>query len=261
MNKYQVFSPRLLVFSGHVPYRREVELQLQRMQTTAAGRNVLKFIGAGRKDVRILPFRPTNKEPVNAYARPDLSENYSNAYAKGAPLMMPLKIGNYDIMLPTAADYGTGRGISTVVEYSPATWLEVNRRAKVVRPGEGPAEVLIHELTHAMRMGHGIYYDFSVWNNMRMDNYEEFCSILVANVYRSERGFTHMRLNHWGSDAMRLGATGATYYAKYSDLIDRWFSAQKDFCLAMASVNAKFNPFQAAAETLGLIAKAPGRTP
>ena len=261
MNKYQRFSPRLFVFSGHVPYRREVELQLHRMRTTAAGRNVLNFIGTGSRDVRILPFRPKSDDPVNAYARPDHSESYSNAYAKGAPLMMPTKIGDYDIMFPTTADYGTGRGISTVVEYSPATWLEVNRRAKGVRPGHGPAEVLIHELTHAMRMGHGIYFDFSVGNNLRMDNYEEFCAILVANVYRSERGFTHMRLNHWGSDAMRLGASGATYYAKYKNLIDTWFSAQQDFCLAMAAVPAKFNPFHAAAQSTGRIARVPTRTP
>ena len=198
---------------------------------------------------------------MNAFARPDRSESYSNAYAEGAPLMRPVKVGDYDIMLPTAVNYGTGRGVSTVVEYSPATWREANRRRRTVRPGDGPAEVLIHELTHAMRMGHGIFYDFSVSRNLKMDNYEEFCAILVANVYRSERGFTHMRLNHWGSDAMRLGATGATYYAEYKDLIDRWFFAQKDFCLAMAAVNAKFNPFQAAAESRGLITKAPAQTP
>ena len=261
MNRYQLFSPRLWVFSGHLPYRREVELQLGKMRTTTSGRNVLKFIGAGRRDVRILPFRPTTDEPVNAFARPDRSEKYSDAYAKGVPQMTPVKVGDYQIMLPTAVDYGTGRGVSTVVEYSPATWREVNRRSKTVRPGDGPAEVLIHELTHAMRMGHGIFYDFSVSKNLKMDDYEEFCAILVANVYRSERGFAHMRLNHWGSDAMRLGATGATYYAKYSDLIDRWFVAQKDFCLAMAAINAKFNPFQVAAERLGLIAKAPTRAP
>ena len=259
MNKYQTFSPRLLVFSGHVPYRREVELQLQRMQTTAAGRNVLKFIGAGSKDVRILPFRPSKSDPVNAAARPDLSEQWSNAYSKNAPLMMPFEINGNTVMLPTKFDYGTGRGIDTVVEYSPATWREVNHRTKAVRPGEGPAEVLIHELTHAMRMGHGIFFDFTVAKNMKMDNYEEFCAILVANVYRSERGFTHMRLGHHGAEAMRLAATGATYYAKYADLIDKWFSAQRDFCLAMASVNAKFNPFTAAAESLGLIPKAPTR--
>lgn len=58
MNTYQIFSSRLLVFSEHVRHRREVELQLCRMQAIAAGRNVLKFIGAGSRDVRILPLRP-----------------------------------------------------------------------------------------------------------------------------------------------------------------------------------------------------------
>ena len=76
MNAYQIFSPRLLVFSGHVRHRREVELQLRRMQAIAAGRNVMKFISAGSRDVRI-PFAlvSTSDEPVNAYARFDLSEN------------------------------------------------------------------------------------------------------------------------------------------------------------------------------------------
>ena len=71
---------------------------MKRFLVIAAGRNVLNFIGTGSRDVRILPFRPKSDDPVNAYARPDHSESYSNAYAKGVPLMMPTKIGDYDIM-------------------------------------------------------------------------------------------------------------------------------------------------------------------
>lgn len=255
MNRYAYYAPHLLVYVNHPPWHREVLIQLDRVKQTVAGRNVFAFISNGRKAVRLLPFRPTNKDPVNAYARTDLSANDADAHAKGSSLFVPVKVpfgGGRQIMLPTQADYGTGAGADTVVEYSPATWLESNRRSGRIAPGEGPAEVLIHELTHAMRMGHGLFYDTTVWGHLRMDDYEEFCSILVANVYRSERGFTLMRANHWGSGAIKKLTHDEDYYNEFKTEIDRWFDAQPWFCRAMAIVSAKFNPFRAAAVSRGL---------
>lgn len=255
MNRYKQYAPRLLVYSNHAPWHRETLLQLNRVKQTFAGKNVLGFISSGRKDVRILPFRPTDKDLVNAYARTDKSASDADAHAKGSPSFVPVEIpfsGGLQFMWPETLDYGTGAGANAVVEYSPASWLETNRRRGRVAPGEGPAEVLIHELTHAMRMGQGLFFDTTVWRHLKMDDYEEFCGILVANVYRSERGFTRMRANHWGNAAIKNLTRDTDYYQAFRQEIDRWFDAQPWFCRAMAIIPAAFNPFRAAAFSRGL---------
>jgi hypothetical protein len=51
---------------------------------------------------------------------------------------------------------------------------------------EGPDEVLLHELVHASRKVHGVLQRMPVTGDY--GNQEEFLAVLVANIYRSEKG-------------------------------------------------------------------------
>jgi hypothetical protein len=126
-----------------------------------------------------------------------------------------------------------------------------------IDPGDGPGEILLHEMVHALRMLSGVFSDPNFTANPHMDDVEEFYAITVQDVYRSERGFLQLRRDHWGHQALSASLSGSNaYYEEYKDPIDKWFETQKAFCLELASVRAKFNPFHAA-----VLAKNPEPTP
>ena len=49
----------------------------------------------------------------------------------------------------------------------------------------------------------GLARDDKVAGQQRMDNIEEFYAILAANVYRSDRGFSALRTDHWGFQRLK----------------------------------------------------------
>jgi hypothetical protein len=92
-----------------------------------------------------------------------------------------------------------GCGSSMVyVDYHPATWRQRIKNTGGMAPGTGPGEILFHEMVHGYRMQCGFARDDKVAGHRKMDNIEEFYAILAANVYRSDRGFTALRTDHWG---------------------------------------------------------------
>ena len=160
-------------------------------------------------------------------------------------------------MLPTG-DVGVGGGSPVTIEYHPATYRELIKRKRRIDPGDGPGEVLFHEMVHAMRAMFAKYSDTTVFENLRMDDFEEFCAILAQNIYRQERGFTSLRRDHWGHARLEgdLLDSGA-YYEKYRPSIDKWFASQGGFCLELARSNVKFNPLREAAIAKGLMQPPP----
>jgi hypothetical protein len=114
---------------------------------------------------------------------------------------------------------------------------------------------MFHEMIHGFREMSGLLrYNDVVSGEVRMDSVEEFFAIFAANVYRSERGFTKLRADHWGFQSIKGPLTSQSgYYQHYKTYIDKWFSEQKAFCLDMARAPAKFNPFREAAVELKLI--------
>ena len=149
-------------------------------------------------------------------------------------------------MMPTKKNFGTGLGADSVIIYSPAAWREQVRCQHRVPFAQGPDEVLLHELTHALRATHGIQIHDTVWQNLRMSNNEELCAILVANVYRSARGDQTFLAD--ASDVVPATTLNrdTAFYDTYRFQIDRWFDAQLLFCFSVAAINAEFNPFRAA---------------
>ena len=122
--------------------------------------------------------------------------------------------------------------------------------------GYGPGEVLYHEMIHGFRQLSGVERlgEPVVGEESTMHFVEEFYAVMAANVYRSDRGFTLLRADH------RIKSPAITdsrvyqsaYYEHYQTYIDKWFHEQRAFCLDMANVSAKFNPFREAAVRSGL---------
>jgi hypothetical protein len=113
-------------------------------------------------------------------------------------------------------------------------------------------------MVHAMRMIHGKFLRTNVTEDAHMDDFEEFCAILAANMYRSERGFHLMRANHQGSQALSKDLSDPAHYAQFfNDEIEKWFESQRDFCLELASSPARFNPIKYVAYGLDLAVVTP----
>jgi hypothetical protein len=256
----------------NIAYRNEVARYLDLIGTTFSGRRLFEFIAMKPdKLVIIQPVRPGG--PINdAGATP---ANEADGYDANDVVMSPVTLFGKKIMVATLVR-GTGAGTDVIVEYHPATWRERAKRRGVIDPGAGPGEVLFHELVHSMRDVHGKTLRHNVWENLDMNDFEEFCAVAASNIYRQERGFKALRANHNGFTALRgettysektrapNGATVVTtvtidgdpltnptnYYNFYKNEFKKWFDSQIDFCKAMARSTVAFNPFAVAAKDL-----------
>ena len=160
-------------------------------------------------------------------------------------------------MLPTGT-VGTGAGSMVRLFFHPANARQVivNKGGKI-DPGDGPAEKSFHEMVHALCMLEGVFSDTTmlegITDHIHMDDEEEFCAIAAQNVYRSERGFKQLRKDHHGHHKLDAAFEDSeSYYDEFEDSFQDWFRDQRKFCLAMADVKTRFNPFLAAAYALGL---------
>lgn len=151
---------------------------------------------------------------------------------------------------------GTGAGSPVTLKFHPATFRQYNTNAGYIKPGSGPGEVLYHEMVHALQQMEGKFSNSAV-ADPHMDNFGEFCAIVAANIYRSERGFTSLRADHHGFSKLGKNATGqdlsnpATFASVFSEPFGKWFGLQQAFCLDLASSTARFNPLKYAATALG----------
>jgi len=248
------YLQNIWILETSVAYRREVARYLDLMRTTRSGRILCNYINSRSTWMLIMPFQPTAKEPVNAYAQPvNDADSAPQYYLMLQDLVLPNKMV---IKVPSAAGLGTGRGSSVWVAYHPATWRQLIKNAHMIPAGAGPAQVLLHEMTHGMREMYGMLrLSDAVPENARMDDIEEFYAILAANIYGSERGMTSMRADHWGHARLNARLSDpAVYYQTYKKEIDTWFREQQAYCLDMARIRTKFNPLREAAVALRLLA-------
>lgn len=252
MAKAVLYSGNIWIWKASRAYRLEVEKVLTRMLTTQSGKDLVKHIKSRPKWMMISPFVPSKKDRLNAYAAPRDSHDSLTAGYVGNTIELDLPyIGK--IVVPSLI--GTGKGSRVDIIYHPASWHQLNKNMGHIAPGSGPAEIMFHEMIHGLRQQSGLMrHRDLVAENERMDNVEEFYAIMAANVYRSERGFTKLRADHWGFTAVNGSLSGQTaYYQHYKSYIDKWFQEQRTFCLDMARAPAKFNPFREAAVELKLM--------
>jgi hypothetical protein len=246
-----VFQPNFFIIDQNLAYRREVTRYLRLLQTTNSGKILLRYVGM-RNAIILVPYWPAQEgDPVNAYAD---AADYSAAYPKNALKMKAFEIPGYGTLMLPSGFLGTGGGSFVTLKYHPAIYRQLIKNKGRIDPGDGPGEVLFHELVHAMRMMHGKFIRTTVTADVHMDDFEEFTAIVAANIYRSERGFTHFRTNHSGHVALPPElSTSEAYARKFHDAIELWFRSQQDFCLELANIHTAFNPLKVVAKDLRLI--------
>jgi len=247
------YHKNIWILQHSVAYRTEVERVLKLIRSTKAGTTVVEFVADHRLALLILPFKPTAKDPVNAYA---YAKDWGDSLKEGHVIWNEITLpGGIVIRVPKVI--GTGKGSIAYVDFHPATYHElIKRQGGYIAPGDGPGETLLHEMVHAYRKQAGLARRDVVDANEKMDNVEEFYSILSQNVYRAERGFKKLRADHWGSSVLSHSlADSEFYYDEYKKEIDSWFGEQRAFCMAMAKSPAWFNPFKHAAIELGYMPK------
>jgi len=249
--------PNIRIADEWIPYRNEVKRYLDLISTTYTGRTLFKFIG--KRSWRTILIKPLFPPP---YAQALTNgENEADGYQKGATVLVPALLPDGRpatlpdgrlIYTPTG-ETGTGRGTNVTVSYHPAMWRQMMVNLHQLLPGAGPGEVLYHELVHAMRMLHGKALRSGVPAQVFMDDFDEFCAITAANMYRSERGFKTLRLDHHGSSPMNpIMAQSTEFFSIHEATLKKWFATQKDFCTELAGSTAQFNPLRIAADDLGI---------
>jgi hypothetical protein len=80
---------------------------------------------------------------------------------------------------------GTGTGSDVCLYFTSQDHLK-----ELMKAGGRPDEVLLHELVHSLRMMLGCSFCMSMPDDY--DTVEEFHAILIANIYRSECGYTNL---------------------------------------------------------------------
>jgi hypothetical protein len=232
-------------------YRREVELCLKLIETTPAGRTLIRHIKArSSRRLLIIPYRPNAEDGwVNAFAAAD---TFLDSMPKGS-----FYVGTYDLVIPNLgtipiphAWQGTGTGSPVTLKFHPATFHQYNKTHGGVPPGSGAGEILFHEMVHGLQQMEGKLVSDSVAENQHMDTFTEFCAIVAANVYRSERGFTSLRADHHGFTKLGKHTTGQdltdprTYASVYAEPLKKWRGLQPLFYGDLAASSARFNPLK-----------------
>jgi hypothetical protein len=190
----------------------------------------------------------------------------------------------------TVGKDNAGRGDSVPIEYDPNDWVPrcvslgpfktQVRLSRIIDPTNQyqPDDVLFHELVHALRMLNGQLLARAVpaksYRGLMMapafKSIEEFCAVLVTNMYVSEqgRGIYAIRLTHGDAaagmfenftnagdyeSASKYLTDGGIYYWVYKEEIDMLSQQMPAFTADLAKVKCDWNPFnlQARQKALG----------
>jgi Effector protein len=171
-------------------------------------------------DVRVVPYRGRGRG-----AR-EVKENDVAGTARWR-LVNPYKFGD----LRT----GKGTGSDSLIEFTPDAFT----KSPAIGPGQVPDEVLFHELIHASRTMRGVVRQGFV--NQDYDDYEEYLTIALANIYLSEKGQTVFRGDHYSA---RLTGRRRDNFIDNSQkvnlpplkLMDEFQQSQPDFYRALAKL-------------------------
>lgn len=136
---------------------------------------------------------------------------------------------------PASGLPGAGFGSSVRLRFNPT--LRETAPASVRQP----ICTLVHELTHALRMRHGLSTAHQRMGD-DFDSIEEFYAILIENIYRSGRGLP-LRQSHHGWAAMN---PPRAYWnePRYDAIFDRLFNTMHRFAEDMAAVTVPYNPLR-----------------
>lgn len=203
-------------------YEVEVRRVLDKLRGWGTGRAVLKAISATPRTMLIEPLLETPGGQTNAYATPG-----------------DKKAARRD-------------GSDTTVSFTPAHWVASAATKSITGlsywsgPGTEPDELLLHEMTHGLRHMAGLRMRRNVPLQKEYDTFEEWFAILVANIYRSERGRSDLRADHGGfSTLASLGINNQEDFVGYRlnrQHLKKFQKQQPAFFADLRSVKAAFNP-------------------
>jgi hypothetical protein len=138
------------------------------------------------------------------------------------------------------------------VRFDPVMWAAGSAcSVSNVGPGSAQDEILLHELLHALRRVRGSYdrQPFNVAPDKLFDTNEELFSILITNVYMSEKVRPSLRRDHSGFTPLPAKwATSEGFVADsdFSGWIQKFWSADKVFIESIGRLALPaFNPLRA----------------
>lgn len=219
-------------------YEVNVAFTLGLLPLTWTGSAVLYTIchGCRRRALHIRPFNDRNQE--NAFSQADDARHSTlrGAYEGQDKQHHPV--------------YGLGGGSNATLHYSPTTWYRYHYRHRGHDAGATADDVLLHEMTHAMRQMSGLMDKTPLGHNY--DNEEEFYAILVANIYASEWGRNNdLRLSHHSHDHLGHDQDASAKFLPKRDmhdyryrLIRKLVDEEPQLCHRIAMAPAKFNPIR-----------------
>jgi hypothetical protein len=132
----------------------------------------------------LMPYRPKNDNDVNAD---------SDAQRDRGSTWLGFPVRDTDGTIIPGIGRGTGEGSSVTIDYSPEMWGTTGT-AHFSGPASDPDDVLCHELVHAGRQMSGKEHTKAV--DGHYNNEEEFVSIVVTNIYLSEKKQQKLRGSH-----------------------------------------------------------------
>jgi hypothetical protein len=224
-------------------------------------RAILEPLRDGMRLVTIKPADQTRfsagRLPGNAGASPD------NPLAATAP-GRPTEDGPTGVL-------GTGGGSNVTVRFTPQDWDPPSSSRSL----DVADEVLLHELVHALRQARGLEDNTRLvapWPSLRRGegtmseqrlgrtappgrlsqiyhNLEEYCGVVVTNVYRSECGREGLLRDHLGAGPRELAypLTRPDIFAMiWAKELARLRGEMPDVIGRIASVGCGWNPFAAA---------------
>jgi hypothetical protein len=177
------------------------------------------------EEVFIVPYRGSKRQ---AYQSPRNDDGIA-ATGKGR-LVNPRRFMNMTI--------GEGLGDDSIIEFTPDAF----KGPKMSLPGQGPDEVLFHELVHASRTMRGVVN--AEYVNRNYEDQEEYLAIALANIYMSEKGQWILRGDH---DTERLMGKKLNGFMNNSQqvnlppmqLMDKFKASQREFYRALAHLPAE----------------------
>lgn len=228
-------------------YENDVVDLLSRIRSTGAGRALLNAIERSPHWTRIIPYMPRDKDWNNGSNRPHYVQNAT----REGHLVRDAK-GRIE----TPERRGQGLGTLTIISFiTPALAARLNFYEAVAvqkhfeRPDATklaqPDEILVHELTHALRARRGVIDRRTVPKQSRYGTYEEFFAIVVANIYRSEIGRKGVRNDNHG--AMQLTFMSDKEFIsteKNRRHLRQFRRDHRQLFSDLKSVKAEFNPLQ-----------------
>lgn len=228
-------------------YETSVERVLNAIAKTRVGKTLFDEINRGSHTITIVPTRVT--ETMSAFTSPILPPDNPTAIAARTPKGQPVlvrDISKLDVCKDVPLTHndkvvrGTGAGTDELVEFTPRHWIGMGNKTNA-------DSVLVHELTHALRSGMGIFQRKQTCNDYL--NEEEFFAILIENLYRSELNKNGealiLRWHHHGAVEMppKL-ADPAFFFQFHKEKIVRMQHEMPHFVTTLMDIrDIGFNPF------------------